>query len=148
MVLQILLLVTTFCSVLQSTQVQEHERFKRQMTPEETPVVFPSMEVIPENKCTAHDGGPGTCRPVGFCVFRFESVRDLEEAACTKNNGKIGICCPSKPPPSKATGPTLVENPLAMPDITSIDLDFAGQEGRSIVQRIDNLEAELQRRGN
>ncbi|GFY44882.1 chorion peroxidase, partial [Trichonephila inaurata madagascariensis] len=147
MELQILLLATTFCSVLQSTQVQEHERFKRQTTPEETPVVFPSMEVIPENKCTTYDGGAGTCRPVGLCVFHFESVRDLEESACTIDNGEIGICCPSKPPPSRATGPSLVENPIAMPDITSIDLDFAGQEGRSIVQRIDNLEAELQRRG-
>lgn len=35
-----------------------------------------------------------------------------------------------------------------MPDITTSDLDFAGQEGRSIVQRIDQLEVELQRRGN
>lgn len=39
------------------------------------------------------------------------------------------------------------ENPISMPDITSIDLDYAGQEGRSIVQRIDQLETELQRRG-
>ncbi|GBM07928.1 Chorion peroxidase [Araneus ventricosus] len=34
-----------------------------------------------------------------------------------------------------------------MPDITSTDLDFAGQEGRSIVQRIEQLEAELRGRG-
>lgn len=39
------------------------------------------------------------------------------------------------------------ENPVMMPAITTSDLDFAGQEGRSIVQRIDQLEVELQRRG-
>ncbi len=34
-----------------------------------------------------------------------------------------------------------------MPDITTSDLDFSGEEGRSTVQRIDQLETELQRRG-
>ncbi|GFU52027.1 chorion peroxidase [Nephila pilipes] len=131
----------------QSTHVEDNERPGRQTTPEETPVVFPSLENIPENQCTAYDGGIGMCRPVRLCVFRFESVRDLEESACTIDNGEIGICCPSKAPPSRSTGPTRPENPIAMPDISSTDLDFAGQEGRSIVQRIDNLEAELQRRG-
>ncbi|GIY65304.1 chorion peroxidase [Caerostris extrusa] len=124
----------------QSTQVDDHARFKRQPSPEETPMVFPSMEAIPETHCVAYDGGVGKCRPAAMCVYTFESVKDLDESACKLVDGTIGICCPSKPPPSRTTGPIL-------PDITSSDLDFAGQEGRSIVQRIEQLEAELQRRG-
>ncbi|GBM73753.1 hypothetical protein AVEN_30207-1 [Araneus ventricosus] len=63
------------------------------------------MEEIPENQCIAYDGGVGLCRPAGLCVFRFDSVKDLEESACTMDNGKIGNCCPSKPPPSRVNVP-------------------------------------------
>lgn len=44
-------------------------------------------------------------------------------------------------------GSSRPEIPITMPHITNTDLDFAGNEGRSIVQRIDQLEVELQRRG-
>ncbi|XP_035222387.1 uncharacterized protein LOC118195239 [Stegodyphus dumicola] len=144
----VFLLINVLLLSLRPTQVSLHGRFKRQSSTEDTPVVFPAMEEIPENRCIAYDGGVGLCRPAGLCVFRFESVRDLEDSACTIDNGEVGVCCPGKPPPTRATGPARPEHPVSMPDISTTDLDFAGQEGRSIVQRIDQLEIELQRRGN
>ncbi|XP_071035670.1 salivary peroxidase/catechol oxidase-like isoform X1 [Parasteatoda tepidariorum] len=142
-----ILAIVTILSFFNPTEVSLYERIKRQAFDEETPVVFPAMEEIPEVKCIAYDGGKGFCRPAGLCVFRFESAQDLEESACTINKNQVGTCCPGKPPPSRASGPLRPEIPANMPDISSSDLDFAGQEGRSIVQRIDQLEIELQRRG-
>lgn len=61
------------------------------------------MEEIPESNCIAYDGGKGLCRPAGLCVFRFETVQHLEDSACTLD-GEVGVCCPGKPPPTRATG--------------------------------------------
>ncbi|KAG8201538.1 hypothetical protein JTE90_011213 [Oedothorax gibbosus] len=136
---RLLFMAACFMSSFTPTEVH-HET-----APEEVPVVFPAMVEVEVDKCTTYDGGTGTCREAGLCVFRFESVRDLEQSACTRKRGKVGVCCPGKPPPSR-TGSITPESPFAMPDITSTDLDYAGQEGRSIVQRMDQLEMELQRR--
>lgn len=141
-----LVTLTILLSSLHTTKVLDHDRFRRQVDVE-TPVVFPPMEVIPENRCVAYDGGTGMCRPARLCVFRFETVQDLEDSACTMDNRVVGVCCPGKPPPTRVPGSNRPESPVTMPDITAPDLDFAGQEGRSIVQRIDQLEVELQRRG-
>lgn len=69
----------------------------------ETPVLFPAMEEIPENRCVAYDNSNGLCRPAGMCVFRFDTVDDFD-SACTMANGEVGVCCPGKPPPSRTTG--------------------------------------------
>ncbi|CAL1265686.1 unnamed protein product [Larinioides sclopetarius] len=147
MLFPVIFFFTILFSELQPSRVHDHLRVRRQSPLKETPMVFPDMEEVSENQCIAYDGGVGLCRSAGLCVFRFDSVKDLEESACTMDNGKIGICCPSKPPPSRVSGPNRPESPVSMPDISSTDLDFAGQEGRSIVQRIEQLEAELRGRG-
>ncbi|GBM45100.1 hypothetical protein AVEN_251832-1, partial [Araneus ventricosus] len=101
MLFPVIFFFTILFSELQPSRVHDHLRVRRQSPSKETPVIFPEMEEIPENQCIAYDGGVGLCRPAGLCVFRFDSVKDLEESACTMDNGKIGNCCPSKPPPSR-----------------------------------------------
>ncbi|XP_054719916.1 chorion peroxidase-like [Uloborus diversus] len=147
MICKTLLLLLIYFLALGSSDVHNFRRPKRHHETEETPVVFPFIPEIPENKCVTYNGGEGMCRSAGLCVFRFESTRDQEASVCKMDSGEIGTCCPGKPPPSRATGPIFPESPDAMPDISSSDLDFAGLEGRSMVQRIEQLEFELQRRG-
>ncbi|KAF8782735.1 Chorion peroxidase like protein [Argiope bruennichi] len=78
MLLSVIFFVTILFSVLQSSRVHDHLRVRRQSPSEETPVIFPDLEVMPENQCIAYDGGVGLCRPAGLCVFRFDTVKNLE----------------------------------------------------------------------
>lgn len=120
-------------------------RVKRQ--DEETPVIFPEIEDINENSCFLPDGKEGTCRPAGLCVFQIDTQAPLDRTACTTADDELGVCCPTKPPPSRGTVFGNPSSSVNLPDISGSDLNSAGEEGLSIVQKIDQLEMELRRKG-